>query len=149
MQCKTLTAYALCSLIRQVISRAEQENATYIQGSLIDRLAPRGTLRRVLPQPHILRQFPIECLVVEQFAGPRKRIIAFKVGMSSSLVVQRRPLGCVASRKEWPTVETIYDDLLLSSCSELTVLSMRHRSMTRLSVVARRASCGLTTKTTM
>lgn len=67
-------------MCRQVISQAERENATYIQGSLIDRLAPGGSLRRVLPQPHLLQQFPVECLVAEQFAGPRKRIIAFKVG---------------------------------------------------------------------
>jgi hypothetical protein len=70
----------VCSFLRQVISGAERENATFIQGSLIDRLAPGGALRRVLPRPHILRQFPVECLVVEQFAGPRQRIIAFKVG---------------------------------------------------------------------
>lgn len=70
----------MCSAFRQVISGAERENATFIQGSLIDRLAPGGALRRVLPHPHILRQFPVECLVVEQFAGPRQRIIAFKVG---------------------------------------------------------------------
>ena len=36
----------LC-LCRQIITNAERENATYIEGSLIDRLAPGGILRQV------------------------------------------------------------------------------------------------------
>ncbi len=68
---------------REVISQAERENATFVEGSLVDRLAPSGILRRVLPAPHILQQFPVECLVVENFAGPRERVIAFKVGAPS------------------------------------------------------------------
>lgn len=55
----------------------------------MDRLAPAGILRRVLPAPPILQQFPVECLVVDKFAGPRERVIAFKVCTATRWTPQR------------------------------------------------------------
>lgn len=64
---------------RELVSMAEAEGATYVRGQLVDRLAPGGQLRRILPNKPLWEQFPVACRVPESIAGPHDRIVAFKV----------------------------------------------------------------------
>ncbi len=58
---------------------AEAEGATYVRGQLVDRLAPGGILRRIVPEQSLWDQFPVACHVAEGIAGPHDRVFAFRV----------------------------------------------------------------------
>ena len=58
---------------------AEAEGATYVRGQLVDRLAPSGILRRIVPEQSLWDQFPVACRVAEGIAGPHDRVFAFRV----------------------------------------------------------------------
>lgn len=65
-----------------MITAAEREGATYIEGTHLDRLAPGGVLRQVSPAVPWEEQFPVACRLPLNIAGPPERVFAFKVASS-------------------------------------------------------------------
>lgn len=75
------TAGAPAAARRGFLERAEAEGASYVSGTLVDRLAPEGALPPVAPEPALHAQFPLACRVVKNlYAGWDFKVVAFKVG---------------------------------------------------------------------
>lgn len=65
-------------LMRELITEAEREGATFIEGSHVDRLARGGVLRKILPGVPLEVQMPVACSLSVDIAGPPERVFAFK-----------------------------------------------------------------------
>ncbi len=64
--------------IAEVIEECERRGHDFVEGTLVDRLAPGGVFAEIDPQADIWEQFPIEALVTAALLGgePRKIVAA-------------------------------------------------------------------------
>ena len=77
--------YGRKKLLHTFLDEADREGATYIRGTLVDRLARDGSLPKVTTQPSIHEQFPMACAVVGNlYGGKTKKIAAFKAFLRSN-----------------------------------------------------------------